>query len=434
MTAVNLPGGTSGKLQLIDVLEDSTSNIQNTVHQYLMSGYSGRDPVTIQDFPGNGLAWIYGQTDGSFESVNLNSDSSNAASVTGASIGLSTSIYVAPSFRFIYSGNVVNGAGFPYNNGGYLTVSRLTDGYVTQIPLANVKKIALGGGGDGTTLLVFINNSDNVYQLVGLGQDSIYDCAQQLNVSTLNSGLPAFDRPINAIYSGTASAAFVLNCGPECGGKNASVTILQTSVLQAQAAAAYTPQLGCGTAQPLPVSQAITATNVPVPGGITAGFQVGNTFYVVGQKLYPDGYYGGILTPITLSTDPATGIISGTTGAGIPIGDGNHFRMEIGDNNTLWIAATSCNLGEYAQNNGASAAGCITIYNMSSGTVIVEPNRGDAGGVAPIIGYNKAYTAEGGTVYAYNASDGSYIYNGNIQIVGYVNDVAYIDGPYNTGP
>jgi hypothetical protein len=293
----------------------------------------------------------------------------------------------------------------------------------------------LGGGGDGTTLLVFINNSDTVYQLVGLQQNSIFDCAQQLNMLPLTSSLPAFDRPIEATFSGTGSAALVLNCGPECGGKASSISILSTSTLQTQAAKAYTGQLGCGTNPPgLPISDPITATNIPVPGGVTKAFLVNNTLYVAGQMLYPDGYYGGILTPITLTTDPSTGITTGTAGTGIVIGDGRHFRMEVGDNNTLWIAAYNCNAGEYAQQHGKAAAGCITMYNMTTGAVMVTPSQGDAGGVAPIVGYNETYTAEGGVVYVYSTKDGSAIYNGNILIVGYVTDVAYIDGTVNTGP
>ncbi len=433
MTAVNIPNGT-GKLQLIDVTTDATSNIQNTVTQYLMNGYTGRDPVTIQDFPGNGRAYIYSSADGNFTSVNLNTDSANAVSVPGSVVGLSTSIYVSPSFNYIYSGNVANGAGFPYNNGGYLTVTRGLDGALTQIPLPNVSKLALAGGGDGTTLLVFINNSESVYQLVGLNQNSLYDCAQLLDVNPLPSGAPAFDRPINAVFAGTGQGAIVLNCGPECGGTTASLTILPTGALQTQASNAYTGKLGCGTSSPLPVSQPLSATNIPIPGGVTDAFLVNNTLYVAGQMLYPDGYYGGILTPVTLTTDPATGIITGTAGAGIPIGDGRHFRMEIGDNNTLWIAATNCNAGEYAKHNSTAAAGCITMYNMSTGQVIVEPFHGDAGGVAPIVGYDKAYTAEGFIVYIYSSIDGSAIYNGNILISGDVTDIAYIDGTYNTGP
>jgi hypothetical protein len=433
MTTVNVPG-TIGKVQLIDVTVDSTSNIQDTVTQYLMSGYNGRDPVTIQDFPGNGRAWIYSSADGNFGAVNLTTDTAFPTSIPGASVGLSTSIYVSPSFNYVYSGNVANAAGTPYNNGGYLTVARLSDGSLTQIPLPNIAKLSLAGGGDGTTLLVFINNSDTVYQLIGLQQNSLYDCAQQLTVNPLSSGAPAFDRPINALYSGTGQGALVLNCGPECGGTTASISILPTGALLTQAANAYTGKLGCGTLTPLPVSQPISATNVPIPGGVTDAFLVGNTLYVTGQMLYPDGYYGGILTPVTLSTDPSTGIITGTAGAGIPIGDGRHFRMEIGDNNSLWIAATNCNAGEYAKNNGTAAAGCITLFNIATGAVVVEPSHGDAGGVAPIIGYNKAYSAETGTIYIYSSVDGSPIYNGNIRIAGDVTDVAFIDGTYNTGP
>ena len=35
-----------------------------------------------------------------------------------------------------------------------------------------------------------------------------------------------FDRPVKAVFSADGSTAYILNCGPECGGNNSSVSLL----------------------------------------------------------------------------------------------------------------------------------------------------------------------------------------------------------------
>ena len=35
-----------------------------------------------------------------------------------------------------------------------------------------------------------------------------------------------FDRPVKAVFSADGSTAYVLNCGPECGGTTASISLL----------------------------------------------------------------------------------------------------------------------------------------------------------------------------------------------------------------
>jgi hypothetical protein len=40
-----------------------------------------------------------------------------------------------------------------------------------------------------------------------------------------------FDRPVKAVFSADGSTAYVLNCGPECGGTTASVSLLPVAPL-----------------------------------------------------------------------------------------------------------------------------------------------------------------------------------------------------------
>jgi hypothetical protein len=64
----------------------------------------------------------------------------------------------------------------------------------------------------------------------------------------------------------------------------------------------------------------------------------------------------------------------------------------------------------------------------------IEPNQGDANGIAPIVGYDKTYTVEGGVVWIYSTVDGSPINNINVQVAGYAKDISFIDGTSITGP
>jgi hypothetical protein len=57
-----------------------------------------------------------------------------------------------------------------------------------------------------------------------------------------------------------------------------------------------------------------------------------------------------------------------------------------------------------------------------------------AGGLAPIIGYNKVYTTEGGFIFIYGTAGGYAISNINVQVPGYATDISFIDGTSNTAP
>jgi hypothetical protein len=388
MVALQNPQSTSpGALQLIDVKFDTTQNLKGTVKAYFIHGYAGNDPITIQDFPGTTSAYVYSALDGKFTPVNTSTDSATGAINPGA---LSTSIYTSPDRKYIYAGQ-------PEFNGGYMVVDRLTDGYLTLIPLANISKLALSPG--GTTLLIFQLNSNAVYQLIGINQDSINDTVAPVNGT--------FDRPVNAVYSVDGSVAYVLNCGPECGGTTASVTVLNATTL-AQTA------------------------NIPVPGGATWALQAGTTLYVAGQQLLSDGKWAGMLTMINTTTN--------TIMSTMEIGDGYHFRMSLGDMNTLWIGAKTCVDGELAATGQPD--GCITYVNLTTNTVVVEPAAGDTGGIAPIFSttnyqsYGKTYVAEGGTIHIFYTVDGSENIPSevNVQVQGYANDIAFIDGNTNTQP
>jgi hypothetical protein len=293
----------------------------------------------------------------------------------------------------------------------------------------------------GTVALAFVQNSNYVYYPVKLNASqtlaysggpstwpkAAVDC-QPLNapvwcllqaqspdsVDATGSyyGAPlVFDRPTKALFSNDGGTAYVLNCGPECGGSASSVSLLPTAPM------IFQPNDKSGK---LPVTGSVTS--IPVPGGSSNALIDSSTMYVVGQQRQTDGLFAGNLTVLDLNAN--------TAGAAMSISDGTPgapSRMILADDNTLWIGMTGCSNGErFAKGR---AYGCLTIYDTSAKAVkMLEPFQGDATGIASLTGLHKIYTAEGGQVYIYATTDGHAINNQYVTVTGTAYDVAYMDG------
>ncbi len=390
----NVGIGNAGEAQFLDVLHNTASNRENNVHQYVVSGYSAANPLTIQDFPGRQIAFLYSLT-GTFTLVNTATDSVGTS--TSGLLGVSSSIYESPDLAYTY-------AAVPNFNGGIVEIIRASDGYVKKIPLPNIAKLAMSPG--GTTLLAFQLNSDNVWQVNNLNGD--------IPNATVTQLTGTFDRPINAVFSADGAYFYVMNCGPQCGGTTASVSIFSTT----QQNGVY-PQLA----------------NIPVPGGVHFALQNGTNLYVAGMTPTSDGSFTGTLTQISTATNSIVNTLA--------IGDGNHFRMSIGDDNTLWIGATNCTTFE--RGIQGTGTGCLTMVKLDASgnlsSAMIEGSHGDIGGIAPIQQTGTEYTfghelysTEGGQVYIYSTVDGSAIDASLVQVVGYASDIAFVDGIYNTQP
>jgi hypothetical protein len=147
----------------------------------------------------------------------------------------------------------------------------------------------------------------------------------------------------------------------------------------------------------------------------------------------PDGYWGGYLTRINLSSN-AVVASTGTSPNPVSISDGipgGPSRLIQADDNTLWIAMTKCTQGERYYNPATypGGYGCLTMFNTSTNTVtLLEPYIGDAMGIADVEGLHKIYTVEGGQVYIYKTTDGTSIDNQYVTVTGTASDVAYMDG------
>jgi hypothetical protein len=413
----NPSGFSKGALPFVDAFYDIRHAYNTNLGAFSIAGYAGSLPLTIQNMPEEQVGGI-ASADGQFVIV------SYAQEKTGSALklppGTSSSIFVDRARQFVYAAN---------SSLHVLVVADLVNPGGT-IALAFVRNSTQGANtqiGGGTP-----SDSFSVYSIVGLTLDqqqaaahavdpqhylNAQDCEPQnlpnFCIFPVSTGANAsFDNPVKAVFSPDGSAAYVLNCGPECGGANASATVIPitASTLNGNTSGAKGIAL-------------VADHNIPIPGGATNAIFNGNTLYVAGQQMQSgDHLFQGFLTVL----DSRSGQISGT----YPISDGTHNKMVFGDDNTLWIGSSRCTSGETyknAQAAGGSQYGCLTMFNTSTNAVKLDSYKGDATGIAPVTGLNKVYTAEGGQVYIYNTADMTERDNSNVTVSGTASDVAYMD-------
>ncbi len=442
-------GGNSGSLQIVDALRDIRSNVENTRTSFSVTGYASGFPNLILSFPAEVKGYVYSNAQGDVQIINYGTEA--AAGSAGSFPGKSTGLAVPPTFGHVYSAEETIGV---------LAVIDNTTGRSFPLILPNVFQVVVNQG--DTVVLAMVRNSNTVYRVIKLNDNQFLtstaaiaaigaaDC-EPLNVPVycvvpVNTGtaVKPFDRPTGAYFSLDGTAAYVFNCGQECGGSASSVTYLQPGSLQINSYAQFTDP-----AQQNPNS---FTRQVPVPGGVTAAVSNGTTLYVSGQQLQPDGLFTGYLSTISLASNTVTGQYS--------ISDGTHTKMLFADDNTLWIGSQFCATGERAARAAQQiAAGqatdqtanynCLTRFDMgaltasivpavsqsaTSPVIVPFPNTnqnqyyyGDLTGLCWVQTLHKVYTAYGGQVHAFNTATGTEINNVNIIVQGTALDVAYMD-------
>jgi hypothetical protein len=424
LVAVQNPSAlTKGALLFDDAFYDIRHAYNNVNKTFSIGGFAGALPVTIQNMPEQQVGAVYSIGDGSLTTVSYATEKVLSSTAAGNLNGVSQSIFISRDLSYIYAAS---------QSAHSLTV--LDHGRTVTLNVPGVYRVSVNPG--NTVALAFVQNTNDVYSVVHLNADQ-----QQaaINNPHWNPGLPnsqpaqdcepqslpvycvfpvsaasgvSFDQPIKAVFSTDGSTAYVLDCGPECGGTTSGITTIPIT------ASSLNPS-GVGAS-----GIAMLATsNIAVPGGATNGLFNGSTFYVAGQQLQSDGLLAGNLSIVNTATGQVTGQYS--------ISDGTHNKMVLADNDTLWIGSYQCQSGERYKLSQSTAPGtpfgCITMFNTSNNSVLVESFKGDGTGIAAVISLNKVYTAEGGQVYIYNTADGTARDNTNVTVTGTAYDVAYMD-------
>ncbi|MGD0789131.1 MAG: hypothetical protein ABR898_14200 [Terracidiphilus sp.] len=425
-----------GSLQFVDAYYDTRSGYNGKPASYSVAGYAGALPITIQNMPEEQLGAVYSSGDGNYTTVNYATEASNGSPATGLN-GLSSSIFVTRNQSYTFAASQASHV---------LTILDHTNGGSFPLNLPGIYRVSVNPG--GSVALAFVQDSNYAYypRKLTTAQTLAYsggpdtwpkaavDC-QPLNAplwcllqaqspdsvdATGNYyGAPlVFDRPVKTVFSIDGGTAYVLNCGPECGGSKASITPLPVAPV------IFLTGQQSGT---LPTNTALAGSTVAIPGGASNALVDSSTLYVVGQKpqqVQGKTLFAGNLTVVDYSKSPVS------VSSSIPISDGTPgaiSRMLLADDNTLWIGMTGCTNGVRAATG--QSYGCLTMVNTTSNTVtLIEPYIGDATGIAAVEGLHKIYTAEGGQVYIHSTVDGSSIDNQYVTVTGTAYDVAYMDG------
>ena len=429
--------GSIGNLQIVDAYRDIRSNVENTITSFSIGGYASGYPGTLFNFPAETRGYVYSNSDGGLTNINYSTETS-AGSVGTFESG-ADAISIPSGFAHYYGAEQAVGTLAIYDN--------LT-GQSFGLSLPNVFKVFANNG--DSVALALVHNSNSLYRVFKLNQNQ-YQTAQAAIAATGSADcqptlMPiycvvqvpgTYDHPTSVYYSLDGTTAFVLNCGPECGGSTASVTLLQLGPLNSLV-------IPTSPVQPNP-----QVANVRVPGGVTDALSDGTTLYMAGQQLQPDGLFEGFLSTMNQATNTITGTY--------PISDGNHSKMLLADNNTLWIGSQFCSTGERAKLG--ENYNCLTVAQLNPSTtapvqsvqivptvtpgsptaVVPYPNQdnnqyyyGSLTGICWVQNFNKVYTAYGGQVHIFStvlSSTGtaSEIDNQFVTVQGTALDVAYMD-------
>ncbi len=446
MIAIQNPGGLSrGELEIVDAFYDTRNGYNGKPGFFSIAGYGGALPISIQNMPEQQIAAVYGSGDGTLALINYQAEKTATPSVGGLN-GMSSSVFISRSESYVFAASQAS------------TVLSVVDQHIglsTALSLPGVYRVSVNPG--GSVALAFVQNSNYAYyprqlstaqSIAFSGGPSTWpkaavDCEPQSAPSwclfqmqspdhtdaTGNYyGQPlTFDRPIKAVFSADGSTAYILSCGPECGGSKASISAVPIAplvFLQGQQSGLLPCNLP--SVSSCPNTNDAPMVNIPIPGGASNALVDSTTMYVVGQQpqvILGQTLYGGNLTVVNLANNTAGGPIAISDGQ-----PGATSRMIEADDNTLWIAMTGCTVGVRYATNPTSGYGCLTMFNTSTKSVdLLEPYLGDATGIAAVTGLHKIYTAEGGQVYIYSTTNGTSIDNQYVTVTGTAYDVAYMD-------
>jgi hypothetical protein len=361
-------------------------------------------------FSGNGTA----SSDNQFTIIN---NAGEAASAHVILPGMTQSFVVSPDSSTAYV--AVPTAPVTGQSPGVIDVISLNSGTVTaqiSCPTVNSASLAcawpapvpqglnqpyqfLSIGNTGNRLLAFSQGSDSVANTVAVVTPSNVATANPLVTFVAGNGATSFDHPIWAFFNSDDTTAYVLNCGAECGGKQASVQPLDMT-----------------TTPPTP------GTPVPVPAA-TVALVNNSTLYLAGTPVpnpNPQPCTGqttqatscGLLTIFDLNTMSHS--------APIVITDGYHTNLSLGSNGQLFIGARTCTevIAPVPPPAGAEVRGCLSIYNTATGAVVIPPENGDVTGIQPIATRDVVYviqgqSVQGGSLYLYDTTTDALYYNPN---------------------
>ncbi len=368
-------------VQIIDAEKDVRAPVQAIS--------AGATPGLMVVTPNRVQTLVFSKSD---NKLTLISNAGESASTQITLPGFTESFVVSPDSLTAYI--AVPTAPVVAQSPGAVEVLNLNTGATNaELDVPAVRYLALGHSGN--RLLAFSDNSNSVAVIsFGTGNPTV----------TFVGG---FDRPVTAFFSGDDNTAYVVNCGAECGGNQASVRTLDLTT--------NTP----GGAVDVPVA------SVAVVDGTTmyvAGTPVPNPepLPCTGQTTAATSC--GLLTIVDLNS------MTVVNPAPIVITDGYHNRMALGANGQLFVGAKICTeiIPPIPPPPDAEVRGCLSIYNTLTAAVVIPPANGDVTGIEPISNRHVVYLAQGGELQIYDTTTDK-LQATQIDVSGEVIDVRTVD-------
>jgi len=360
---------------------------------------TGTSPGLMAVSPGLNLAATFDSASTTVYVVNTSTES-----VLGSvRLPAATSSMVFPTANPTGYAAVAGATVTGYSFMGAVEEMNFTASALTTIAVTNAQTVVSNSG--GSQLLVFSNNSDSVAVV------SPAAAVPPVDLSCLSGTpnavctiVPGFDRPVYAVI--IANTAYVLNCGPQCGGVMASVMVFDLPTLT------------------------ITST-IPVDAATWALLN-GSTLYVAGTSPTNNACTGETTAATTCGRLDMVDITSGKVTGSAVITDGYHDRMDFNVVGQLFVGSHDCtNIGDVNDPTG-EVRGCLSIFNATNNSVFIPPDNGDVNGLQGFTIRTVEYVAQGGALRVYDTTTDAllitdYIPEGTIEIVGYVGDVKAID-------
>lgn len=342
----------------------------------------GRSPVLMNVSPNKKLTLVYSSGDNLFALVNNSTEAvSGSVTLSGPTESFTISSDNASAYVAIPTAPV-NG-----HPPGALQVISLGSGVATStVPIPAVRYLAESH--DGNRILAFSDQSDSVSMVVPANIGTTIDPVTVIG---------GFDRPVGALYSSDDRIAYVLNCGPECGGTSASIQTLDM------------------TTNP----PTLVGLPIPVPAA-TIGLLDGTILYVAGSPPATPCTTGGASSCGALSVVDVAG---GTVLTTAEITDGYHNRIGMGANGQLFIGARTCS---QVLPPATETRGCLSIFNTTTSAVTIPSFNGDVTGIEPITNRHVVYVTQGGELKIYDTTTDA-LQAQQVDILGSASDVKLVD-------
>jgi hypothetical protein len=313
-------------------------------------------------------------TDSSNTTLGIVDNATESATSSVALPGPTESMFVASDSNTLYAA-VPSAPITGQSPGAVVQVSLPSSAVTATIPVPGARFVVPSPSGNQ---ILVISDTADITGTVTVLAPALISTGNALTTVITNSPTTFFDKPVWAVFSSDGSTAYVMNCGPECGGTGTTASIAIVDMTQ--------------------TTPAVTS-DVPVTGGATTGLLSGGNLYVAGTP--PNAAADcqanlcGVLTVFpsaNLSATPSTFAIT----------DGYHNNLVMAPNNQLFIASRNCtNVIASGQTLGR---GCLSVLNTGGGTVYTAAQNGDVTGIQPILNRTVVYVCEGGAFNIYDTA------------------------------